>query len=1096
MPYRLPFSCFLKQGAFSFRLKLAVVCLSCLCVQAQEAEFHKILFQPNGQITGTYTEVKEANLPIKGAQVLYQSSDQTIWIGTEADGLIAYTGASIKHYRLDPKNKNSLPSNRIQKIWEESPSVLWITTHDGIVKFNRLSGSFTRFAAKSRFVRKAADGALYTTVMGQGLFRIDTARNKLHPAQRSGIISDKGIRYPEETITLVWDLQTDKEGTLWAMGTTKTLQGLFHFDAKTGYWVWHAPATCYARSPTYPLQIYKKTNPRVMAAVNLFIDDSNQVWFGGWHEGLYCYNKKTGKWQQYQFYRASTLTDNIVLDIYPLVGNVLWISSYYNGFIFNPQQKTAYHYTYMEGENAVPPFEAEPHFTLTDHSGSRWIASQSGVFKHNPVQSHFSVSGGFKKFLFKNSILTSFYEINPEHYLIGFRSSTDNVLDRKLGIAEIKSNVLIQQYIQQGYNSFREFVPLKNDLFFVTAYRLCELDKERRDLKMVHLKITNAPNETRKLVDFYNTIKWNDSILFNCVRSEPNIGLVKINIKTKETKLYKTNSTQLSPHLPQDNTVLRLMKDSYNRIWCSTSGGLDIFYPERDRFEHYSPIENDTTSLLGQHPRFCETSDRTFYIASRSGVCATKAVPGTRAKFTVIAYLDCEWIVADNTDQLWVGTPQGIARIDPVRRIYKLFTEKDGYYWNPVYKPLVMPDGRFVMHDGVIMDPVALKHNPFKPVPRVSSFLVAGQPFPLDTAIEFKQHIRLKNDQNFFSIQYTCNSYVDEAANIYRYRLQHVDKDWVEAGQRTEAYYTALEPGTYHFHLQAANNDGVWGEPKKLLTITIIAAWYQTSWFKIGAALLIGAIVFAFYHLRIQQEKMKGIAKRREAELKQREAELGQLKAEFDKQLAETEMAALRAQMNPHFIFNVLNSINKYILSNDKKTASEYLVQFSRLIRLTLENSKSAKVPLQADLEALRIYIAMEKLRFGDRFTCLVELDNNIDPQYLQIPPLLVQPYLENAIWHGLMQRDSPGSLLVQLTQPEEGMLKVVVQDNGIGRKQAQELKSKSATAHKSYGLQITSDRLKIVNKLYGIEATVTVEDLYDAAQQPAGTKVTLLIPV
>ncbi len=445
---------------------------------------------------------------------------------------------------------------------------------------------------------------------------------------------------------------------------------------------------------------------------------------------------------------------------------------------------------------------------------------------------------------------------------------------------------------------------------------------------------------------------------------------------------------------------------------------------------------------------------------------------------------------------LWVGTPQGVARINPANKTYKLFDSKDGYYWDAYRKPLIMPDGRFLMYDGVIIDPTTIPQNKFKPVPCVSDFLLAGQPFPLDTAIEFKKHIRLKNDQNFFSLSYTCNSYIYEEDNTYRYKLQGIDQDWIEAGRRTTAYYTALLPGTYQFYVQAANNDHLWGEPKRLLTLTIVPAWYQSWWFKTGVALFITGVVFAFYRQQHTKERVKHLAEKQEADLKQREAEIKQIKTEFEKQLAETQMAALRSQMNPHFIFNVLNSINKYILNNEKNAASNYLVQFSRLIRLTLENSKAAKVPLQNDLEALRIYIEMEKLRFGDKFSFSIEPEENIDPQYLNIPPLLIQPYVENAIWHGLMQRDSPGNLLVQLTQPQENAIKIVVQDNGIGRAKAQEIKSKSATAHKSYGLQITGDRIKIVNKLHGIKATVTVEDLYDEAQQPVGTKVTLLILV
>ncbi len=256
------------------------------------------------------------------------------------------------------------------------------------------------------------------------------------------------------------------------------------------------------------------------------------------------------------------------------------------------------------------------------------------------------------------------------------------------------------------------------------------------------------------------------------------------------------------------------------------------------------------------------------------------------------------------------------------------------------------------------------------------------------------------------------------------------------------------------------------------------------------AVAAIGAIgiIYLILHLRINAERAKGIAKKQEAELKQ-------VKAEFARQIAESEMSALRAQMNPHFIFNVLNSINRYIMLNDSEVASRYLTQFARLIRLVLENSKTAKVSLEADMEALRLYINMEKLRFLDKFDYSIEVDDDIDQQFTQIPPLLIQPYVENAIWHGLMQKENGGLLTIHLKAQNEHLLLVTIEDNGIGREQSALLKSKTAVSHKSHGLQMTKDRIAIVNRLYGIQTEVAIEDMMHDAK-PLGTRVTLTIPI
>ena len=221
-----------------------------------------------------------------------------------------------------------------------------------------------------------------------------------------------------------------------------------------------------------------------------------------------------------------------------------------------------------------------------------------------------------------------------------------------------------------------------------------------------------------------------------------------------------------------------------------------------------------------------------------------------------------------------------------------------------------------------------------------------------------------------------------------------------------------------------------------------------------------------------------------------------QIETTFEHKIAETEMIALRAQMNPHFIFNCLNSIKLYTLENDSQTASEYLTKFSQLIRLVLENSRSEKVTLQKELETLKLYIELEAMRFKDKVQYKINVVPHIDQQYIEIPPLLLQPYVENAIWHGLMHKPEGGNITIDIAQPDEYLLHIEISDDGIGREMAGQHKSKSATRQKSFGLKMTSERLDAINHIYQTKTEVKIVDLADTEGNAAGTKVIIEIPL
>ncbi|MBS1948676.1 MAG: histidine kinase [Bacteroidetes bacterium] len=213
----------------------------------------------------------------------------------------------------------------------------------------------------------------------------------------------------------------------------------------------------------------------------------------------------------------------------------------------------------------------------------------------------------------------------------------------------------------------------------------------------------------------------------------------------------------------------------------------------------------------------------------------------------------------------------------------------------------------------------------------------------------------------------------------------------------------------------------------------------------------------------------------------------------LNQHIADLEMEALRAQMNPHFIFNCLSSINSFILKNRPEEASNYLIKFSRLIRMVLANSKQQFISIEDELETLSLYLDMEKLRFKNSFDYKISFINEVDIANIFVPPLLLQPFAENAIWHGLMHKEGPGSLNIELSTGKK-ILYCSITDNGIGCAKASELKTKLAEKQKSMGLQMTADRLALLNKDGGGQSSFKMEDIFDEEGKPAGTRVSLKI--
>jgi tetratricopeptide (TPR) repeat protein len=202
-------------------------------------------------------------------------------------------------------------------------------------------------------------------------------------------------------------------------------------------------------------------------------------------------------------------------------------------------------------------------------------------------------------------------------------------------------------------------------------------------------------------------------------------------------------------------------------------------------------------------------------------------------------------------------------------------------------------------------------------------------------------------------------------------------------------------------------------------------------------------------------------------------------------------LQGLRSQMNPHFIFNALNSVNHYIAGNDERKANKYLSDFSRLMRSVMENSQKDFIPLSAEIEILELYLRLEHARFSDKFEYHFHVDEEIDREQFLVPPMLIQPYIENAVWHGLRYLDHKGTLTVNITKEGNG-LSILVEDNGIGRKRSREQKTPNQLKNRSTGMRNTENRLQLINSVFHTAISVKVND---ANADGTGTRVEIHIP-
>lgn len=992
--------------------------------------------------------------------------------------LIRYDGYRMKTYRNDPLDTNSIDGVNYECIAADSTGGIWVDAARGVDKFDPYTGKFIHFRyPPTKALRKDIYNILIdhlgTVWLGTevGLDRLD---------QKTG----KFIHYEHKdndpaslSCNIVRSLYEDHQGVLW-IGTGLPFVpvkggGLNRFDPKTGTF------TRYMHDPDNP---HSLINNKIRA---IFEDSKGIFWVGTQGDGLHIMDRKTGSFTRLTYdpnhpeklsrppVNKGNPMDHITFITEDMTG-AIWIGTYAAGINrYDPVTKKI---THNQSANGFPDSTCWTSFL--SHDGVLWISTEGSKLLYRVDPSYRSI----------NSIST-------------VNAACDFVEDKKgyLWVAT-RGNGLLKY--DQHKNLIKQYKNDPSNPFSLNDNRVNSLFQSQEDTIWVGtwngLRIFNKVTQQFSMIPHSLNLKDSagDAII-TIFQDKQGLmwfgrwvgGLIQYNPKDSSFKHFYSNiadSASIST-----NTIANILVDRSGVLWVGGIGeGINRLNRETVSFKHY---------MLGYKIfSLYEDSGGSLWAGTDHGLYRYNQKEDRFTSFfdplDEINSFDIMGIIEDNSKDLWLKSESAVIKLDPVTKEIFIYGDRFGirpnslFFFGGMYKNkqgqlyighdngfyTFFPEELAVKRDlKIIITDLFINTLPVLP----------GKGGPIQKPVEEISDLELNYNQNNIAFNFAAIDYRAPEATKYVTMLENYDNTWRKAVNEKSSTYFNVPPGTYVYRVKAYNNEGVKAE--EAITIRIYPAWWNTWLFRIAAIILIGVIFYGLMRWRLKQKfrlRLERSEKERQmAELKQKGTEL--------------EMQALRAQMNPHFIFNSLNSINRFILQNNRVQASEYLTKFSKLIRLILQNSQATLIPLDSELESLELYLNLEALRFNYHFSYKISVPKDVDISALQVPPLILQPYVENAIWHGLMHKEETGQLDVEVSE-EDDYLYFKITDNGIGREKASALASKSATKHKAMGLQITAHRIAILQKSQTLESPVIIYDLVNTDGSAAGTEVTIKMPV
>ncbi len=1015
---------------------LLLALLSCTLLTAQlpdSLRFKRLGMEdglPDAQITG-----------------IVQDKDGFLWIAT-TNGLSRYDGTEFRNFFYD-REKNALPGNNITNILSYDASHLVIATTTGLSLLNIHTLQFRNFLVKSKPVMFSRDNSFRSMV-------VDTFHN-IWAGTRTALY----CLSPQLEILKVYRGYSEKDYNQERMNYVGNLELL-------------------------------PGNEILVTLENRLADIGNLMLYNYQADTLQLL--RTLKGHPYHILSDFLSGGRYFNDN----GNIQFIK--YRGdslSVFDPVTQQVHATPFVVQNTVMGPKNQAIHLVKAGDQSLVCVFEEGGF---STLPSSFFLQKGtirlYRQFVDKT--LNAIWEDKAGTLWLG----TSNGLFKSVGTSKNVQSILLDNNKQTVWNLWKVF--FIDDTVWV-AGEASGFFKLTKDLTLLDNIVVDRNPMSRIAWSVLKT-ESKDTLWLNT-----QLGIRWYHPATKQTGLLAIKG---KPAAMDSKPVTVVFKDSKGLTWMGIGfgNGLVQYNPANRSFTHYSSREGDNRLPIRYPLAIAEDQEANLWMGNQDGAGLVRWVRRLN-RFEIItpdyfSLFDNAFINAlycNRKDVLWIATNNGLFRYHipthrftkyevaqglPSNAVHCITADDKGRIWIGTSNGLscFQPgENRFVnfMHPNVLPEPsitdVVFDPGSQKVFFTTNHYLTAFYPDALlsespalaikitrvtidNTDQPVQANYMIPHNQNDISFSFTAINLADGPLNKYFYRLK--GQDWIGVGHQRQINFLNLAAGDYSFTVRAVNNAGIWSK-ETTVHFTIRRPWWQSWWFLLTAVVLVAGLIYFLVKRRIRNI-------RHVAEMKQK--------------IAETEMMALRAQMNPHFVFNCINSIDALIQSNDKYRATVYLNKFAKLLRNILDSSKQNSITLAKDLETLQLYIDLEQLRYENKFTASIHADESLLQDDYKVPPLIVQPYVENAILHGLKNKPgNKGKLVVTVAKKQEH-IEFIIEDNGLGRDAP---KNTLPGKNKSYGMQMSRDRVRFFNN--ESNASVIVTDLKKDGEA-AGTKVQVLL--
>lgn len=1042
-------------------------------------------------------------LPSNCIREIYKDSRGFLWLGTDA-GLSSFDGKDFTVYT----SQDGLTGDKIWSIAESAEGNIWIGTHDGgisefngkeIISYNTESGLISNevrklyYSTKFKILLIGTEDGLSVYNNHKFISFHQKLNNVNQRLQINGFLENEEFVYVFTNGNGLYKYIPQIESLIRIPSDQKINNHLISsaYISESGDTLIN-----FKRNSLLTIKKNKKDITDLVGHITDYVtDNNNNIWVSAWNNNYL----NAGGLFKFDSTGVTNFTDllglktrNVLSLEFDFKENLLWIGTDENGLYLYPITNFIY---YKASDFNLPELKITD--LNIDNENNLWIVTEKNVIK-----------------VFENEN----YKTYPfELFETKFNSFTKHTIKKKY-------NYLIDQS-----GSFEKYNKLISSGLYSFANPYTKADEEILPAKSLYKPLKYDILVNKKLKSFNSSISDSNGNIW----IGSNVGIFKIDKKTDQLTFYDLEGTQFTsfafdkedkiygvswadlyvyPDIEHNSNyklynyyesktpinVTEIKKHKDKLFFVSPDYGLFVY----EDAGFYSPYDKNKTDIQSLND-ICFDSFGNIILGGNNGkIYVTELVHDSlQTKYEIdhnkgLLGTSVRWLICTQDELLIAGTNAGLNIID-LNRLYhhgnvnlKTFNENEGFIDYSGKVANIQNDTRLWIGSNSNLISVDLKNILNENDQHVNFFIKSiavndeiidiknPEIFDLWTNIP-KTTITLPYYKNSISFNLDIIEYINPEKITFQYKLEGYQKNWISESIERKIVFQNLKPGKYRLRVKVVRKNRDISSQELSIPFVILSPIYFKWWF---ISFGIGLMLFLIWLLIYVRTKT---VKRRERQ-----------RSEIAERISEFEMKALRAQMNPHFIFNAINSIQNYMLDNDTDSALNHLSDFAKLIRLTLDNVSKKKITLDEELNYLKYYIRLEQMRFDKKFETQIILPSEYENSKIIIPSMILQPYVENSIKHGFVFKENGGKIKLEFQISKDNILKCIIEDNGVGRNKSREL-NRSKRSQQSKGTFITKERLSLLNQTQQRKGyKVDIIDLYDKYNLASGTRVEILIPL